>query len=85
MTYTEAAANNARFNLQVFFRDPKQLADGKNLRWFRDSEGGICYLAGCCAAKDDILLMYPVKSLKHHVKLHHVRVTTAEWRAMERL
>lgn len=85
MTYTEAAKHNQQFNLPVYFKDPKQLGDGINLRWFRDLEGRIGYLKGCCASDSTVLMMYPTKTLKSHVKLNHKIWPEATWRQFTKL
>lgn len=79
MTYTEAAHINAKFNLKWYFKDPKQLGDGISLKWFKDAQGRIGYV------REGILVMYPVQSLKNHVRLLHSVMSHEEWKALEKL
>lgn len=83
MTYTEAAANNAKYNLTIFFRDPKKLCDGVNLRWVRDPDGMIGYVVGSQIGTGDVLIMYPVRVLKNHVQLQHKLHPMATWPQFE--
>lgn len=69
MTYTEAAAHNKQYSLYRAFRDPKQLANGANLRWVKDPEGKIGYVRGSCASDNTFLVLYPMKVLKAKVDL----------------
>lgn len=83
MTYTEAARINSKFNLKWYFKDPKQLGDGISLKWFKDAQGRIGYVRGCNS--EGILVMYPVQSLKNHVRLLHSVMSHEEWKDLEKL
>ena len=83
MTYTEAARINTQFNLKWYFKDPKQPCDGMSLRWFKDAQGRIGYVRGCNS--EGVLVMYPVQSLKNHVRLLHSVVSHEDWKNFEKL
>lgn len=83
MTYTEAARINSQFNLKWYFKDPKQTGDGVHLKWFKDPQGRIGYVSGCNS--EAILVMYPVQSLKNHVRLLHSYITHEDWKTLEKL
>lgn len=83
MTYTEAARINSQFNLKWYFKDPKQIGDGAYLKWFKDTQGRIGYVRGCNA--EGILVMYPVQTLKNHVRLLHSCITHEDWKTLEKL
>lgn len=80
MTYTEAAKHNQQFNLTRFFKDPKQLGDGCELRWVRDPEGKIGYVRGIQQRTGNILVMYPIRTLKHHVELQPQSWSSNSWK-----
>ena len=83
MTYTEAARINSQFNLKWYFKDPKRLGDGISLKWFKDAQGRIGYARGCNS--EGVLVMYPVQSLKNHVRLLHSIVSHEDWKNFEKL
>lgn len=83
MTYTEATRINAQFNLKWYFKDPKQLGDGASLKWFRDAQGRVGYVRGCNS--ENVLVVYPVQSLKNHVRLLHSVVSHENWKNFEKL
>lgn len=83
MTYTEAVSINSQFNLKWYFKDPKQIGDGAHLKWFKDTQGRVGYIRGCNA--EDILVMYPVQTLKNHVRLLHSCITHKDWKTLEKL
>ena len=83
MTYTEAARINGQFNLKWYFKDSKRLGDGISLKWFKDAQGRIGYARGCNS--EGVLVMYPVQSLKNHVRLLHSVVSHEDWKNFEKL
>ena len=83
MTYTEAAQINSQFNLKWYFKDPKQAGDGAHLKWFKDTQGRVGYVRRCNS--EGVLVMYPVQSLKNHVRLLHSVVSHAAWKTFEKL
>ena len=83
MTYTEAARINSQFDLKWYFKDPKQAGDGVHLKWFKDTQGRVGYVRGCNT--EGVLVMYPVQSLKNHVRLLHACITHEAWKTLEKL
>lgn len=83
MTYTEAARINSQFDLKWYFKDPKQLGDGVHLKWCKDTQGRVGYVRGC--SSEGVLIMYPVQSLKNHVRLLHSVVSHDAWKTFEKL
>ena len=83
MTYTEAARTNSQFDLKWYFKDPKQAGDGVHLKWFKDTQGRVGYVRGCNT--EGVLVMYPVQSLKNHVRLLHACITHEAWKTLEKL
>ena len=83
MTYAEAARINSKFNLKWYFRDPKQLGDGIYLKRIKNNQGRVGYVRGYNS--EGILVMYPVQSLKNHVRLLHAIITHENWKAFEKL
>lgn len=83
MTYTRAAELNECFQLNALFRDPKAIADGCNLRWVRDPAGKVGFIKG--TGPGGLLVHYPVKVLKNHVRLCVGMWTHEQWRHFELL
>ena len=83
MTYTEAARINSQFDLKWYFKDPKQAGDGVHLKWFKDTQGRVGYVRGCNT--EGVLVMYPVQSLKNHVRLLHACITHEAWKTLKKL
>lgn len=80
MTYTEAAAVN---KLDAINKDPKQLGDGVNLRWVKDTNGNIGYVRA--TRTDAILIAYPTKVLRDHVMLSIHSWPIGAWKTFTKL
>lgn len=84
MTYTEAAMHNQQCPARMqHFKDPKQIADGVNLRWLELPDGSYGYVRGCNS--DGVLVMIPLKTLKNHVCLSATTVSHEYWKSANKL
>jgi hypothetical protein len=63
MTYTQAIENNKKFNLHQTWKNSKEFADGKYLRWVQSPDGKIGFLIR--GNVNGVLIGYPIKVLKN--------------------
>lgn len=83
MTYIEAVKNNERFKLPNTYKNPKEISEGKHLRWVKSPDGKIGFILKGKA--DEFLVGYPTKVLKNSCYLTVECYPSKEFKSFEKL